>query len=74
MSKVRGSMGPCLAAALAGKDAVDERCLGHLPGGLRVQPGQRGLVHGVQQCHQVLMRILLPAPPEAAAAHAWASQ
>ena len=63
-----------LAAAGAAKDAVDEGGLRNLPGRLGMDARQDGLVHGVQQGDQVLMRVLLPPQPEAAGQAEQASQ
>jgi hypothetical protein len=57
---------PHLALSGACKNAINQGCLGHFFGRLVVQAGQGGFVHGIQQCHQVLVRILLPPQPEAA--------
>jgi len=63
---VLGGGGGHLAADLAGKDPEDHGGLLHLARRLGLEGGQLRLVHGVQQGHQVLVRVLLPAPPETA--------
>ena len=55
-----------LAAAGATKYAVNEGGLQDLPGRLGVDARQDCLMHGIQQRHQILVRVLLPPQPEAA--------
>lgn len=55
-----------LAAHPPAKDAVDEGGVGHLGRGLGLHVRDAGLMHGIQQGDEELVRVFLPAQPEAA--------